>query len=75
MHPKNLQISDFTYSLPDERIARHPLAERDQSKLLVYKSGLIDESIYRDIDQFLPAGSLLVFNNKTIGQPLTYFSL
>ncbi len=66
MHPKNLQISDFTYSLPDERIARHPLAERDQSKLLVYKSGLIEESIYRDIDQFLPAGSLLVFNNTKV---------
>ena len=66
MHPKNLQISDFTYSLPDERIARHPLAERDHSKLLVYKQGLIEESIYRDIDQFLPAGSLLVFNNTKV---------
>ena len=66
MHPKNLQISDFTYTLPDERIASHPLAQRDESKLLVYKNGLIEESIYRDIDQFLPAGSLLIFNNTKV---------
>lgn len=66
MHPKHLKISDFTYSLPDERIARHPLSERDQSKVLVYKDGVIEENIYRNIDEYLPAGSLLVFNNTKV---------
>ena len=41
--PSNLSISDFNYPLPDERIAKYPLAERDQSKLLVYNNGDISE--------------------------------
>ena len=74
MHPKHLQIGDFTYPLPDERIARHPLSERDQSKLLVYKNGGIEENIYRDIDQYLPAGSLLVFNNTKVVEARLLFT-
>ena len=66
MHPKNLQISNFNYALPDERIAKHPLAERDQSKLLVYINGQIEESTYKKIDHFLPDHSLLVFNNTKV---------
>lgn len=66
MHPKNLSISDFTYELPQERIAKYPLEERDNSKLLVYKSGKITTSCYKYIDQFLPADTLLVFNNTKV---------
>lgn len=66
MHPKNLSITDFIYDLPDNRIAKHPLAERDNSKLLVYKSGKIEEATYRDVDQFLPEETLLVFNNTKV---------
>jgi S-adenosylmethionine:tRNA ribosyltransferase-isomerase len=66
MHPKNLSITDFTYHLPDQRIAKHPLEERDWSKLLVYKSGKIFSSTYKEVDQFLPANSLLIFNNTKV---------
>lgn len=66
MHPKRLAIKDFTYELPDERIAHYPLPERDGSKLLIYKEGHISEDVYRHIDQFLPADSLLLFNNTRV---------
>jgi S-adenosylmethionine:tRNA ribosyltransferase-isomerase len=66
MHPKNLLIADFTYDLPAERVAKYPLAERDNSKLLVYESGKIKESIYRYVDEFLPADTLLIFNNTKV---------
>jgi S-adenosylmethionine:tRNA ribosyltransferase-isomerase len=66
MHPKNISIKDFTYDLPDERIASHPLEERDASKLLVYKNGKIEEDIYKNILQYLPSNSLLVFNNTKV---------
>ncbi len=66
MHPKNLSIADFTYHLPEERIAKYPLAERDASKLLVYKEGKITEDIYRNIASYIPANSLLVFNNTKV---------
>jgi len=66
MHPKNLSIVDFTYELPAERVAKYPLEERDRSKLLVYKSGKINASSYQHIDEFLPEGSLLVFNNTKV---------
>ena len=66
MHPKNISIKDFTYELPDEKIALHPLEERDASKLLVYKNGIIEENIYKNIPQHLPANSLLVFNNTKV---------
>lgn len=66
MHPKNLSIAGFTYDLPPERIAKYPLEERDNSKLLVYKSGKITTSSYSSIAEFLPEGSLLVFNNTKV---------
>ncbi|MBN8788179.1 MAG: S-adenosylmethionine:tRNA ribosyltransferase-isomerase [Terrimonas sp.] len=66
MHPKYLSIQDFTYHLPDNRIAQHPLADRDASRLLVYKDGNIAEDIYRNIAAHIPAGSLLVFNNTKV---------
>lgn len=66
MHPSQLQIKDFTYHLPDERIARYPLAERDLSKLLIYKNGLIEEDIYRKIGNHLSEDTLLLFNNTKV---------
>ena len=66
MHPKHLSIKDFTYHLPEEKIAFHPLAERDSSKLLIYQNGNIQESIYRNIAEYIPADSLLIFNNTKV---------
>lgn len=66
MYPKNLSISDFTYNLPAERIAKYPSEERDTSKLLVFKNGEIAESVYRDLDEFLPDETLLIFNNTKV---------
>ncbi len=66
MHPRNLLIKDFTYDLPDERIARYPLEQRDQSKLLVLKDGALNCSTYQNIDSWLPQDSLLVFNNTKV---------
>ena len=66
MHPKHLSILDFTYSLPDERIAGFPLPERDASRLLVYRSGQITEDRYKNIVTHLPAKSLLIFNDTKV---------
>src|SRR5579871_6561772 len=66
MHPQDLRIEDFTYQLPDERIAKYPLAERDASKLLVYKEGLITEGIYRNISAHIPSNTLMVFNQTKV---------
>jgi S-adenosylmethionine:tRNA ribosyltransferase-isomerase len=64
--PRTLSIKDFTYSLPEERIAKYPLAERDASKLLIYKEGYIAEDIYRNIADHIPSNSLLVFNDTKV---------
>lgn len=66
MHPKELQIKDFSYDLPDEHIARYPLEERDQSKLLIYRQGQISETVYANIAAQLPSDSFLVFNNTKV---------
>lgn len=66
MNPRNISINDYTYTLPEEKIARYPLPERDASRLLVYRNGDISTGLYRDIDQYLPANSLLVFNNTRV---------
>jgi S-adenosylmethionine:tRNA ribosyltransferase-isomerase len=64
--PRNISISNYTYYLPEEKIAKYPLAERDASKLLIYKEGKLEEDIYRNISQHLPENSLLVFNNTKV---------
>ena len=66
MHPKNISISEFSYTLPEERIASYPLAERDASKLLIYKEGEIREDIYKNIPDHIPAESLLIFNDTKV---------
>ena len=66
MHPKYLSIDSFTYDLPEEKIAKYPLAERDSSKLIVYRKKKIEESTYKNIDQYLPSDSLLILNNTRV---------
>jgi S-adenosylmethionine:tRNA ribosyltransferase-isomerase len=66
MHPRNLSIEDFTYLLPEDRIAKYPLPRRDASKLLIYEHGRITEDVYRNLDQHLPANSLVIFNDTKV---------
>lgn len=61
-----LRIKDYTYNLPDERIAKYPLAERDLSKLLKYENGEISENGFRDLPGILPADSIMVFNDTKV---------
>lgn len=56
----------YTYELPDERIAKYPLPERDASKLLVFRNHNIEESIFRNVGSYLPEGAMLVFNNTKV---------
>lgn len=64
--PKNISIEEYNYPLPDNRIARYPLQQRDQSKLLVWNKGKLSESQFFHLPQFLPTDSLLVFNNTKV---------
>jgi S-adenosylmethionine:tRNA ribosyltransferase-isomerase len=66
MNQKQISISDYTYHLPNERIATYPLPDRDASKLLIYKNGKISEDIYRNITDHLPKDSLIIFNNTRV---------
>ena len=63
---KPLLIESYNYELPDERIAKYPLTERDASKLLVYKNGKISESRFSELAEVLPEGCLLVYNNTRV---------
>ena len=67
MDTKNLQISDFDYPLPDERIARHPLADRESCRLLVRRhDGTLEDHIFSELPDLLPADSVLVYNNTRV---------
>ena len=63
---RQIDINDFDYPLPDERIAKFPLAERTSSKLLIYHNGTIRQSLFRNIAEELPKGTMLVFNNTRV---------
>ena len=63
METKQIQIRDYDYPLPDERIAKFPLPERDSSKLLVCDGGRISHTQFRSLPSLLPEGALMVFNN------------
>ena len=73
MDTKHIQIKDFNYSLPDERIAKFPLAKRDNSKLLLYRHGEVTEDVFHNIAQYLPKGALMVFNNTKVIQARLHF--
>lgn len=66
MTPQQISINDYNYDLPDDKIALYPLAQRDSSKLLVYKNGAISESTFLKIDEYLPTETVLVFNNTKV---------
>ena len=63
---RNIDINDFDYPLPDERIAKFPLERRSDSKLLIYRNGEISQSHFHSLAEQLPVGSLLVFNNTKV---------
>ncbi|MBR4964557.1 MAG: S-adenosylmethionine:tRNA ribosyltransferase-isomerase [Alistipes sp.] len=63
---RHIDINDFNYELPDQRIAKFPLEERSSSKLLVYDNGVIAQSHFRNVAEYLPKGAMLVFNNTRV---------
>src|ERR1700722_1360196 len=66
MNPKNISISGFDYYLPENKIAKYPLAERDASRLLFYKKRKISADIFKNIPAHLPNNSLIIFNNTKV---------
>ena len=70
---KHIGISEFNYPLPDERIAKFPLPVRDQSKLLLYRHGEVTEDIFTSLPDYLPANSLMIFNNTKVIQARLHF--
>ena len=73
METRHIHIRDYDYPLPDGRIAKFPLAERDSSKLLVYNHGEIGEDTFCNLPTHLPAGALIVFNNTKVIQARIHF--
>lgn len=73
MKTENIHISDYNYLLPDDKIAKFPKDQRDQSKLLVYQSGEIKEDIFYNLPKYLPKNSLMVFNNTKVIQARLHF--
>ena len=71
---KHICITDYNYPLPDERIAKFPLTERDHSKLLLYKHGEVSEDIFYNLPEYLPKGALMVFNNTKVIQARCTFA-
>ena len=65
---KPIYIADYNYPLPDERIAKYPLAERDHSKLLVYRNGQVSEDVFYHVGDYIASGSLLIYNNTRVIQ-------
>ncbi|MBR5576011.1 MAG: S-adenosylmethionine:tRNA ribosyltransferase-isomerase [Bacteroidaceae bacterium] len=73
MEPKHIQIKDYNYPLPDERIAKFPLERRDASKLLVYRQGTIGTDVFNHLPEHLPQGALMVFNNTRVVRARLHF--
>ena len=70
---KHIKISEFNYPLPDERIAKFPLSNRDESKLLVYHQGEVSEDRFTSLPNYLEAGEMMVFNNTKVIQARLHF--
>lgn len=73
MNTKHIRISDYNYDLPDARIAKFPLAQRDHSKLLLYKHGDVSEDVFYNLADHLPSGALMVMNNTRVIQARMHF--
>ncbi|MEN9918797.1 MAG: hypothetical protein RL662_1233 [Bacteroidota bacterium] len=72
-NPQHIQIKEYNYELPDDRIAKYPLAERDNSQLLIYKDTQIQDAPFSSIADHLPQNSLMIFNNTKVIQARFYF--
>lgn len=68
-----LKIEDYTYDLPESRIAKYPLPERDSSKLLIYKDGVCRENVFRNLADELPEDSIMVFNDTKVVPARLFF--
>ena len=68
-----IRIEDYNYNLPDGRIAKYPLEYRDSSKLLIYNNGNLSESVFRNIYEYLPSDSLMIFNNTRVVPARLFF--
>ena len=73
MDTKHIKISDYNYDLPDERIAKFPIAQRDHSKLLVYNHGEVSDDVFYHLPEYLPKGALMIFNNTKVIQARMHF--
>ena len=73
MKTKEIQISDYSYELADERIAKFPMSQRDHSKLLIYNKGVVGEDIFYNLPKHLPEGALMVMNNTKVIQARLHF--
>ena len=69
----DIKIENFNYELPDERIAKYPLSERDSSKLLIYKDGICSETVFKNLPQHIPADSMMVFNDTKVVPARLFF--
>ena len=73
MNTEEIQISDYNYELPDERIAKFPKEQRDHSKLLLYRQGEVGEDVFYNLPKYLPKGALMVMNNTRVIQARLHF--
>ena len=73
LNPREIAIADFTYDLPDNRIASFPMADRDASKLLVYSNDQITQSRYSQLAGFIPENFLLFFNKTKVVEARLFF--
>ena len=73
MDTKHIRIKDFDYNLPNDRIAKFPVSQRDHSKLLIYDKGKVSEDMFYNIADHLPSGSLMIFNNTRVIQARMHF--
>lgn len=73
MDTKHIRISDYNYDLPDERIAKFPISQRDHSKLLVYRHGEVSDDVFHHLHDYLPDGALMIFNNTKVIQARLHF--
>jgi len=71
--PQSIHISNFDYNLPEEKIAKFPLQQRDNSKLLIWKNNQISEDTFQNISKYIPENALLVFNNTKVIQARMLF--
>lgn len=74
LNPSEIEIREYQYDLPEDRIAKFPLAVRDQSKLLIYQSGAIQDDIYHELSAYIPADSLLISNQAKVVHARLHFA-